>query len=520
MEYFFLSILDMSLTAGFVILAVFVIRFFLRRAPKRYSYLLWALAGFRLIFPFSFSSALSLFNLPIFTGRGIGISHVPSFTGGELSQIKAHLSQSSVSQAVPLLTQANPSGSMDPWQPILAAASLLWITGALLLLLYTMISWLRTRKLVQNAVLYRDNIYECDAIPSPFVMGIFKPRIYIPFHMPENSQAMILIHEECHIRRKDHLVRFFAWLLVCIYWFHPLVWAAWRTMTKDMEMSCDEWVLRILGEDKKTDYSSTLLEFAAKETLPAGNILGFGKNNIKNRIQNILRFHRTGPYTIGLLTLLVVSAAAILCTNRRETASLPSAEGTRSAEHALTEASEASSTSADILYALKNPYAGDATADSQLLYCLADLGFLPMDSFSFQLMTDKEPYGMEIVFSSEPEDLDTALLQLGDAGNLLLALIDNLSEVRFTFPDKDSSVTLYWDLEAANASLAEKEDIKNYGHSKEKLAALLSGIPSFKEASDSGETQDKSISVIGGADGPTSVFIAGKHSETETKTAQ
>lgn len=479
MEHFFITILDMSMTASFVILAVFAIRFCIRRAPRRFSYALWAFVGFRLIFPFSLPSAFSLFNLSVFADRGIGGSSNLYVPDGTVSQVRSHLSESSIAQTAPGLFQANPSGSVDTWQIFLPLGTTVWIAGILILVAWTMISWIRTKRRIQNAVRFQDHIYECEDIPSPFVMGFFRPRIYIPFHLNEDDRRMILLHENYHIRRRDYAIKLFSWMLVCLYWFHPLVWAAWIAMTKDMEMSCDEQVIRILGETKKAAYSKALLGFAAEEHFPSGSIPGFGENNIKTRIKHVLHFHPAGTVTVFFLIVLFVAAAAVLGTN---------STGNKAKQNDMESSGQntVSDTATD-LYALKNPYVGDASADGALLNKLSELGFLPASSFTYELMTDEEPYILNILFTSVPEDRDDAMLQLSDAGNLLLVLIDNLSEVRFTYPgEDDSSITLYWNLEAADASLPEGENIKSYGQSPDKLAVLLAQITDSGTSSDTG----------------------------------
>lgn len=216
MEHFFITILDMSMTASFVILAVFAIRFCIRRAPRRFSYALWAFVGFRLIFPFSLPSALSLFNLSVFADRGIGGSSNLYVPDGTVSQVRSHLSESSIAQTAPGLFQANPSGSVDTWQIFLPLGTTVWIAGILILVAWTMISWIRTKRRIQNAVRFQDHIYECEDIPSPFVMGFFRPRIYIPFHLNEDDRRMILLHENYHIRRRDYAIKLFSWMLVCL----------------------------------------------------------------------------------------------------------------------------------------------------------------------------------------------------------------------------------------------------------------------------------------------------------------
>ena len=161
-----------------------------------------------------------------------------------------------------------------------------------------------------QAVLLEENIYECGSIGSPFVMGIRKPKIYIPFRLTAEERMMILLHEQCHIRRKDHLVKLLAVLILSVYWFHPLVWIAFRCMSADMEMSCDEMVLERLGSGGKEDYSRCLLGFAVQSHTAPG-ILAFGESSVKSRVKNILKFRKRGAL-FGTAAVLVCAALAVL----------------------------------------------------------------------------------------------------------------------------------------------------------------------------------------------------------------
>ncbi|MEY8427010.1 M56 family metallopeptidase [Lachnospiraceae bacterium 46-15] len=319
----FRVIVELGTTAVPVILAVFVIRMCLWRAPKRYSYLLWGIVGFRLAVPFSISSALSIFNLEVFRGTGLGRNIVQPEMGEDFGTHTAGLNQgladAGSGQTAPMLQGGGniPSGL---WQ----ALTLLWAAGAVAILVYFLLSWIRMRKRVEKAVWKQENVWECENLPSPFVMGIFRPRIYIPFHLREAEYTVILRHEQYHIQRKDYLVKIFACLLLAVYWFHPLVWAAYFAMQKDMEMSCDEQVLEWIGVKRKAEYSHLLLAFAEKESegFRAG-ILGFGENGIKGRIQNILNFRHTGRWMAAGLGMVCIAAFCLLGTNGRVSDTVP-----------------------------------------------------------------------------------------------------------------------------------------------------------------------------------------------------
>lgn len=307
-ERLFFRILDLGAMGGCVILAVLVIRCFLRKAPKIYSYCLWSAAAFRLICPVSLSSWLSLFNLSVFE-QGESLNDSGLIT--RIPQNAAARGTAEVVRGVDNLTgTGSTAGDVLRVRGNLSLGQIgsgIWIAGVVLLLLYGGIAYFRVQKKISRAVLMRENIFECDEIASPFVMGLMSPKIYVPFRLPEEQMLVILLHEQYHIRRRDYLVKLFAFVLLAVYWFHPLVWAAYYCMERDMEMSCDEWVIRHLGENAKADYSMALLCFAAGRRFSVPRPLSFGESQTKGRIKNILRFRRLGVWsTAGLVCLCAV----------------------------------------------------------------------------------------------------------------------------------------------------------------------------------------------------------------------
>lgn len=363
----FLTVLNMSVTAGITILVILAVRAVFRRAPRKYLYVLWLAAALRLVCPWAPESELSLFNLralqPVETAGGAQVWYAPEdaepsggstagdgtdgrssaadgagvMTSGSTQQVQdtdggsgsdgtgltyepqGQQSQGGRSQQQTAGQQSGSEGSgaavlqstgrqlSDSW---LTAFSTVWLAGIAVSLLYQILCWRRVRKRTGQAVLLEENIYECDSIGSPFVMGIRRPKIYIPFRISEEQRGMILLHEQCHIRRKDHLVKLFAVLILAVYWFHPLVWIAFRCMSADMEMSCDEMVLERLGSGGKEDYSRCLLGFAVQKHTAPG-ILAFGESSVKSRVKNILKFRKRGAL-FGAAAVLVCAALAVL----------------------------------------------------------------------------------------------------------------------------------------------------------------------------------------------------------------
>lgn len=370
----FLTILNMSVTAGITMLVILAVRAVFRRAPRKYLYVLWLVAAFRLVCPWAPESGVSLFNLtllqPAESAGGVQVWYAPAeagISGGDTGEAAAGGGQSpgaaagspdseGIQQAEgtgngsgtagtapsyePQGQQAQESRSLqqtagqqnqpqeDQAQQDSSAATAgqgtvrrmfpggftvlcrVWLIGIAVSLLYQILCWRKVRRVTCQAVLLEENIYECDSIGSPFVMGIRKPKIYIPFRLTAEERMMILLHEQCHIRRKDHLVKFLAVLILSVYWFHPLVWIAFRCMSADMEMSCDEMVLERLGSGGKEDYSRCLLGFAVQRHTAPG-ILAFGESSVKSRVKNILKFRKRGAL-FGTAAVLVCAVLAVL----------------------------------------------------------------------------------------------------------------------------------------------------------------------------------------------------------------
>jgi len=496
MENLLFMNLQMGITAILVILVVFLVRWGIRRAPKKYSYALWAVVGVRLVFPFSVSSVFSLFNLNIFQKAGVGKNIVQPIMGEMAGWQAAGAAESGQKLAGTVgnvsIPHIQPKVDSTFANMVLRMGAAVWITGILICLLYFLVSWIRVKRRVRKAVCWKDNIWECEEVDSPFVMGVFRPKIYIPFHLEGMERKMLLLHETCHIRRRDYLVKLLAYALLAVYWYYPFVWAAYFAMMRDMEMSCDEWVLERLGADQKKEYSRLLLSFAEgdHEGVVSG-ILGFGENVTKSRIKNILNFRHLGRWKTAALAVLCSVVVVFLVTNGVE-------KKTALKEHAETEESTlvaqgAYAALAKSLYALKNPYVGDAAADGMLFQAVCEAKHLTdsfWNSYSMSLETDEEPYSMQIEFSETPQDPAAAEIHMADCGDLLLALIDNLSEVQFIYPTEirekmavetdveigvemeGTSLCIYWDLEAAKTNLR-GNDVKKYGESPDSLEELL-----------------------------------------------
>ena len=327
MHRLFPIVCNMSLTASVVILAVLAVRRLLRRAPKVFSYALWAVVLFRLLCPVSVTSAVSLLgalgapaqersavtSVVEYVPADIVRNMAPTVTPLPQEPFPAEPGENIVSTA-PSVTQPA-AAPASPLSGPVAVLTLTWLTGMALLLLYSVISLLRLRRRLVGAVRLEDNIYLADYIPSPFVMGLFRPKIYLPSTLTETERGYILRHEQYHLRRRDHVVKLLSFLALCVHWFNPLVWAAFILAGKDMEMSCDEAVVRELGEDIRADYSASLLSLATGRRIVAGMPLAFGEGDTGGRIRNLLNWKRPQPWIIAVCVVVCVGLIALCAAN-------------------------------------------------------------------------------------------------------------------------------------------------------------------------------------------------------------
>ena len=311
MQTLFLKILDMNRTAAVVILVVLLIRLLLKKAPKKWSYALWCVVGFRLICPVSFQSLISLFNLQPHAFTPVENAETTTALGPVGTYLDSTVSPTvriqSPSTRVPVsVPAADPS---DMW---LNAAAVIWALGIAALLIYSIIVYVMLRRRLRTAILLEGNVWQSDQIRSPFILGFAAPRIYIPFGLDDCTQRYVLIHERFHLKHLDHWIKAFAFLLLAIHWFDPLVWLAFHLMNQDMEMRCDEAVLT-QEPNIRTAYSTSLLSFAANRRFPAPGPLAFGEAAVRARIKNVLKWKQPNVWATllaGALCVAVVTACA------------------------------------------------------------------------------------------------------------------------------------------------------------------------------------------------------------------
>lgn len=333
----FLTFLYKNMTVSVVIIAVLLARFLLRKMPKKYSYILWSIVGIRMIFDLPFATNISVFNLfrgfakrSSTMGTMLTGSHRTNLQGStdllnKTDTTGAAAAYASRSTAVEAITH-----TLTTSQMVLGILGLLWLIVVALFVAYGIYSYVKCRLLVRTAVIAHDiipdthkkkgivSVWECDRIPSPFVFGIIRPRIYIPFRIPKQEQAYILAHEQCHIRRLDPLWKLIAFLLLAVYWWNPLVWCAFFYMVRDMEMSCDEAVIEQFGNEIKQGYSNSLLSFAMERHPYSFAPIAFGEGDAGRRIKNVLNFKKPHTWVAILVFVLLVVVGVSCLTNGKD----------------------------------------------------------------------------------------------------------------------------------------------------------------------------------------------------------
>ena len=332
MEAVFLRIVNMSLSAAAVIAVVVLLRLSLRRAPKKWRYLLWIAPAFRLACPVSFRAVFSIFRLR----PPLEAASAPAAAGvGNMTYITRPVVISPVS-SVPAAQAAIPSGvltapmataqasvpvqaaaSVDPMQVWLAVGTAIWLAGLAVMLILGVVRYLRMKGKLADAAKLENGVYASDAIRIPFILGLLPPKVYIPAGLEGKELRYVLAHERAHLRRGDHWAKLLAYLLLSLHWFDPLVWLAFYLMSRDMEMSCDERVLSDMEGEAK-DYSRTLLGYAVGRRFPAPAPLAFGESDVGSRIKNALRWRRPRLWVTVLAAVLCLAAVAACTANPKE----------------------------------------------------------------------------------------------------------------------------------------------------------------------------------------------------------
>ena len=305
MSELFLKIVNMSISASWVVVAVLALRFCLKKAPKWVNVLLWGIVAARMVFPFSIESVLSLIPSAETISPTIMMEQSPSVQTGvpALNHVINPVISGSFTPA--------PGASANPlqiWIPVLAG---IWLFGIAALFLYSAVSYWRLRRKVCEAVILRGNIYQSEKVCSPFVLGIIRPKIYLPYHMDSREMDHVIAHEQTHIRRKDHWWKPLGFLLLTIHWFNPLMWLSYVLLCRDIELACDEKVIGKMGNEQRADYTQALVTCSVGRRVIAACPLAFGEIGVKERVKSVMNYKKPAFWIV--LASVIVCAVIAVC---------------------------------------------------------------------------------------------------------------------------------------------------------------------------------------------------------------
>lgn len=490
----FTAVLNMSITASYVVLAVIVIRFFIKKIPKIFSYVLWLPVLIRLIFPFSFNSKLSFLgflNPGVQTSTGameyvrdnIGFMQKPVVDAG-INGINNSINT--------VLPAATPMASANPMQIVIEIASIIWIAGIVVLLVFSIISYLKVIQNTKTATLVKENVFETDRIATPFVCGFIRPRIFIPAAMDEGELTYILAHERIHIKRLDYLIKPFAFFFVIIHWFNPLIWLSFVLMSKDMEMSCDESVVKQLGNGIKENYSKSLLSLSVKGSgMIMGSPLAFGESSAKSRIRNILTYKKP---SFGITVVAIILTATLIAgfsTNPQNVKTLTSGIYSGYNIEALADS--------------KTRYVGDISKDVALIDAMQLPSGIVRDTV--ELQTEKQPYGITInLVMKDSDSIEENGAISGDRfyrnSILLFCLIDNVDTINYRITDQTGKYKgAVYDF-TFTRKMAEKligQDVRYFSANTDTIKNLIDKVTRLSFVSTQNQVADrieKNIAVI------------------------
>lgn len=312
MNEFFLKIINMSISASGLIFAVLILRLVLKKAPKWVNVLLWGIVAIRLICPFSFESALSL--IPSAETFPKKIISGPSFdVQSGITPVDNRINDYLGDRYFEGVTVPANNGNT-----IMTILTIVWTIGILLLVAYTVISYWRLHREIDTAVRYKDNIFQSENVSSPFVLGLIKPRIYLPFKLDGQDMEHVVAHEQAHIRRKDHWWKPLGFLLLTIHWFNPLMWLAYVLLCRDIELACDEKVIKGLSNEQRADYTQALVTCSVNRRMIAACPLTFGEVGVKERVKSVMNYKKPAFWVIIIAVIVCVGVAVCFLTNPKQ----------------------------------------------------------------------------------------------------------------------------------------------------------------------------------------------------------
>ena len=312
MSGIFLKLLNLSISASWLVLVVLALRLVLKRAPKWVNVLLWGMVALRLMLPFSIESALSLIpSAETLSPEVVRFDPAPTITSG------VEFIDNAVNPSLSESFAAAPLASVNPLYVWTYLAGWVWLIGLAAMLAYALVSYLRLRRRVRASIPLRENIYVCDEVPSPFILGIVHPRIYLPSALDETQRGSVLSHERAHLARRDHWWKPLGFALLAVYWFNPLLWLAYTLLCRDIELACDERVLCGMDAGQVKDYSSALLACSVPRRMLAACPLAFGEVGVGARVKNALRYKKPAFWVVAASVAVCVVVAVCFLTNPR-----------------------------------------------------------------------------------------------------------------------------------------------------------------------------------------------------------
>ena len=306
----FLKLLNLSISASWLVLAVLVLRLVSKRSPKWMNVLLWGMVALRLMLPFSIESALSLIpSAETLSPEVVRFDPAPTITSG------VEFIDNAVNPSLSESFAAAPLASVNPLYVWTYLAGWVWLIGLGAMLLYALVSYLRLRRRVSVSLCVRENIYLCDAISSPFILGVVKPRIYLPSGLDEVQRQNVLSHERAHLARRDHWWKPLGFALLAVYWFNPVLWLAYALLCRDIELACDERVIRTMDESAVKTYSTVLLACSMPRKAVITCPLAFGEVGVKERVRNALHYKKPAFWIVVASAVVCIVVAVCFLTN-------------------------------------------------------------------------------------------------------------------------------------------------------------------------------------------------------------
>ena len=306
----FLKLLNLSISASWLVLAVLVLRLISKRSPKWVNVLLWGIVALRLVLPFSIESALSLIpSAETVSPAAVQFDPAPTITSG------VSVIDNAVNPSLSEHFAAVPTASVNPLYVWAYLAGWVWLIGLGAMLLYALVSYLRLRRRVSVSLPIQDHIYLCDAISSPFILGVVKPHIYLPSGLDEVQRQNVLAHEQAHLARRDHWWKPLGFTLLAVYWFNPVLWLAYTLLCRDIELACDERVIRTMDESAVKTYSTVLLACSMPRKAVITCPLAFGEVGVKERVRNALRYKKPAFWVVAASVAVCVVVAVCFLTN-------------------------------------------------------------------------------------------------------------------------------------------------------------------------------------------------------------